>query len=151
MNLHRALPALVLALVAVLALAGCGDIQNSYGSATEPTNTPAAGTAASPTASAAETPASSTTVTIQNFAFVPASLTVKAGTEVTWINKDSTVHDVTSTDGPAVGAAITDLFASEVLNQGDSFSFTFSEPGTYYYQCTIHASMATMHAKVVVE
>lgn len=151
MNLHRALPALVVALVATVALAGCGDIQNSYGSATEPTTTPAAGTAASPTASAAETPATSTTVSIQNFAFVPATLTVKAGTKVTWTNNDSTVHDVTSADGPAVDAATTSLFASGILDQGDSFSFTFTEPGTYYYVCTIHASMATMHAKVVVE
>lgn len=151
MNLRRALPAMVVALVAVVGLAGCGKIQNSYGNATKSTNTPAAGVAASPTASAAQAPATSNTVIIQNFAFAPASLTVKAGTKVTWTNNDSTVHDVTSTDGPAVDAATTSTFSSGTLNQGDSFSFTFSKPGTYYYECTIHAAMATMHAKVVVK
>ncbi len=151
MNLHRAFPAVVVALVAVVALAGCGKIQNSYGSATKSTNTPASGMAASPAASAAQTPVTGNAVTIQNFAFVPATLTVKAGTKVTWTNNDTTVHDVTSTNGPSVTAATTSLFASGTLNQGDSFSFTFSKPGTYYYECTIHAAMATMHAKVVVK
>ena len=60
-------------------------------------------------------------------------------------------HNVTSTDGPGVDAATTSTFASETLSQGDTFSFTFEEPGTYYYECTIHASMATMHATVIVE
>ena len=151
MNLHRAFPAVVVALVAVVALAGCGKIQDSYGNASKSTTTPASGMAASPTASAAQTPATGNAVTIQNFAFAPATLSVSVGTKVTWTNNDTTVHDVTSTDGPAVGAATTSLFASGTLNQGDSFSFTFAKPGTYYYECTIHAAMATMHAKVVVK
>ena len=76
---------------------------------------------------------------------------MSAGTEVTWTNDDTTPHDVTSTDGPGTDAATTSTFASETLAQGDTFSFTFDEPGTYYYECTIHASMATMHAEVIVE
>jgi plastocyanin len=152
MSLHRVFPALVVALVAALALAGCGKIQNSYGNATKSTPTPpAAGAAASPGASATQAPATTSTVNIQNFAFVPQTLTIKAGTKVTWTNNDSTQHDVTSTDGPAIDAATTDLFSSGVMNQGASFSYTFTKAGTYYYECTIHASMATMHAKVVVQ
>ena len=149
MNLQRALPALAVGLLAVVALAGCGSDSGSgggYGS----------GAAASPSATAsagsgAQTPASGTTVSIQGFAFTPQTLTVPAGAEVTWTNDDSTAHDVTSTDGPGIDAATTDLFASGTLGQGDSFSYTFSEPGTYDYECTIHASMQTMHATVVVE
>lgn len=151
MNLRRALPAGVVALVAAAALAGCGSIQNSYGGAAKPTSTPAGGAVASPASSATQAPATAGTVTIQNFAFVPQTLTVKAGTKVTWTNNDTTQHDVTSTDGPAIDAATTSTFASGTLNQGDSFSFTFTKAGTYYYECTIHASMATMHAKVVVQ
>ena len=153
MNLRRAFPAVVVALVAVVALAGCGKIQNSYGSAGKTTPPAAGGGATSPMASspAAQAPATGNTVTIQNFAFVPQTLTVKAGTKVTWTNNDTTQHDVTSTNGPDVGAATTSMFASGTLSQGDSFSFTFSKPGTYYYECTIHASMATMHATVIVK
>ena len=43
------------------------------------------------------------------------------------------------------------MFSSGVMNQGDTISFKFTKAGTYYYECTIHASMATMHAKVVVQ
>ncbi len=156
MNLHRVLPAFVVGLVAVLALAGCGKISNSYGSAnssgsasggsTMPSTMPSSGGAG------AVTPASgAVVVSIQNFTFVPQTLTVKVGTKVTWTNKDSTVHDVTSTDGPSTSANTTSLFASGTMNAGQSFSFTFTKAGTYYYECTIHAAMPTMHAKVVVQ
>ena len=150
MNLHRVLPPLVVGLLAAVALAGCGSGNGgAYGGGS-------GGTQTSPSASAtggsgATTPAGETTVSIQGFAFTPQTLTVPAGTKVTWTNDEATAHDVTSTDGPGIDAATTDLFASGTLGQGDSFSFTFAEPGTYHYECTIHASMQTMHATVVVE
>jgi plastocyanin len=145
----------IVALVAAPALAGCGP-QNSYDSAVEHTATPSAsGTAASPSAPATgapatQEPATGTTVIIQGFAFVPRTLSVDAGTEVTWVNNETAPHDVTSTDGPGVGAATTDLFSSGRMVQGDSFSFTFDEPGTYYYECALHTSLEAMHAEVVV-
>jgi len=71
-------------------------------------------------------------VTIQNFAFNPSSLTVKAGTTVTWTNKDSTNHPVASDTG---------VFNSGTLNNGESYSFTFNQTGTYPYHCTTHTSM----------
>lgn len=154
MNLRRALSPLVVGLVAVVALAGCGKISNSYGSGSQsgsanggamPTMT------ASPSAGAAVSPATGDTVTIQNFAFAPSTLTVKAGTKVTWTNNDSAPHTVTSTDGPSTSASATGSFDSGQMASGDSFSFTFAKAGTYYYECTIHASMASMHAKVVVQ
>ena len=146
MNLRRVLSPAVLGVVAVVALAGCGTISNSYGGAT-PKPTPMS----TATAGAAVAPATGDTVTIQNFAFAPQTLTVKAGTKVTWTNNDSAPHTVTSTDGPSSGAATTALFDSGQMASGESFSFTFTKAGTYYYECTIHATMASMHAKVVVQ
>ena len=79
------------------------------------------------------------TAKIDNFTFVPARLTVKAGTTVTWRNEDDIPHTVTST---------TQLFKSKALDTDDSFSFTFTEPGTYQYFCSLHPRMT---ATIVVE
>jgi plastocyanin len=135
-----------LAVVAMMALAACGS----------PSPTDAdAGSSGSPSASATPSAggsaATTTKISIQDFSFSPSTATVTAGTTVTWTNDEAAVHDVTSTDGPGTDAATTSTFASETLSQGDSFSFTFETPGTYYYECTIHASMATMHGVVIVE
>jgi plastocyanin len=69
-------------------------------------------------------------VTIQNFAFTPATLTVAPGTKVVWTNQDSVAHTVTSDTGawPDSGS----------LTTGHSFSVTFSKPGTYPYHCSVH-------------
>ena len=146
MNLRRALPSLIVGLVAVAALAGCGSISNSYGSAprSTPASTPTAGAAAA-------VPATGHAVAIQNFAFAPQTLTVKVGTKVTWTNNDSATHDVASTDGPGTDANTTGLFTSGPMGSGESYSFTFKKAGTYTYECTIHAAMATMHATVIVK
>ena len=157
MNLHRTLPALVVGLVAVVALAGCGKISDSYGNSDSSGGGAYGGGGAAtpmPTTSsggAAVAPATGSTVAIQDSSFTPQTLTVKAGTKVTWTNNDSTVHDVTSTDGPGTDATTTDLFSSGSMSAGQSFSYTFTKAGTYYYECTIHASMATMHATVIVK
>lgn len=92
----------------------------------------AAGDGGSSAAPAA--PASGTAVAIKGFAFSPASLTVKAGTKVTWTNQDSDAHTVTS-DGS--GGPLN----SKAMNTGDTFSYTFGRPGTYKYLCTIHPFM----------
>ena len=150
MNLHRVFPALVVGLLAAVALAGCGKISNWYGQS----NSGGAAATPMPTMSSgggALTPATGNAVAIQNFSFTPQTLTVKAGTKVTWTNNDSTTHTVTSTNGPGTNAATTSLFSSGSLNGGQSFSFTFTKAGTYYYECTIHASMASMHAMVIVK
>ncbi len=70
-------------------------------------------------------------VSIHNFAFNPSSLAVPQGTTVTWTNNDDTDHTVTSTSGPA-------SFDSGIIAPGGTFSFTFTQPGTYGYMCTIH-------------
>jgi plastocyanin len=73
-------------------------------------------------------------VGIDNFAFGPGSLTVKAGATVTWTNHDDEVHTVVSTANPGV-------FKSGALDTDDTFSFTFDKPGTYQYFCSIHPRM----------
>jgi plastocyanin len=152
MNLHRTLPALIVGLVAVVALAGCGKISSSYGQS----SSSGGGAAATPmptmsAGGAAVAPATGNTIAIQDFAFSPQTLTVKVGTKVTWTNNDSATHDVASTDGPGTAAATTSLFNSGPLGSGQSFSFTFAKAGTYTYECTIHAAMASMHATVIVK
>jgi len=103
--------------------------------------------AAAPTMAAAKTKR----VAISNFSFSPQTITIKHGTKVTWKNADSVPHDVTSAGSMSTSATVTGLFASPTLSPGASFSYTFKKKGTYYYECTIHASMASMHGKVVVK
>jgi plastocyanin len=72
--------------------------------------------------------------------FHPASIVIDAGTKVTWRNADSVAHNVKkSADVVDFGAPFgvdSDKFAP-----GRTYSFTFTKPGTYSYQCTIHADM----------
>ncbi len=82
----------------------------------------------------AATPSAGVTqVAIQNFAFQPTSIQVKAGTTVTWTNQDSAPHTVTFRNG---------MKDSGMLRQGQSFSYSFSRLGTYAYYCAYHANMA---------
>ncbi len=75
---------------------------------------------------------SSTSVTISNFAFVPATLTVKVGTTVTWTNQDTVAHTVASDAGDWI---------SSNLAQGQSYTHTFDTAGTFTYHCSIHPNM----------
>lgn len=74
-----------------------------------------------------------TTVNISGFAFSPSAVTIKKGTKVTWINKDTAPHTVTSLSGSTLN--------SPTLTTGKSFSFTFNTLGTFDYQCNFHTSM----------
>ncbi len=69
------------------------------------------------------------TVEIKYNSFNPNSLTVQAGTTVNWVNLDSTTHRVTSN---------LDVFDSGNLTKDQSYSYTFTQPGSYQYHCTIH-------------
>ncbi len=70
-------------------------------------------------------------VTIDNFTFNPPNMTVKTGTTVTWSNHDDIPHTVVSLQ----------KFKSKALDSEDSFSFTFTTPGTYKYFCSLHPHM----------
>ncbi len=78
-------------------------------------------------------PAAGDNVNIANFAFVPATLTVKQGEIIKWKNEDGVAHTVTSDDGTT--------FSSGNVNAGSTFSFTAATPGTYAYHCNIHPGM----------
>ena len=79
-------------------------------------------------------------VKIDNFSFGPATITIPAGSTVTWTNNDDVPHVVSSDDNK--------LFKSKALDTDDRFSFTFTKPGTYNYYCAIHPKMT---AKIVVQ
>lgn len=75
------------------------------------------------------------TVTIKNSTFNPHTLTVKAGTTVTWINEDNTSHIIASdTESPI-------RTSSSNLDNGATYQFTFNEEGVYGYHSTTHPSM----------
>lgn len=78
-------------------------------------------------------------ISILNYAFDPANLTVKAGTTVTWVNNDSVPHKVVPVSGSS--DAIASGFGSANLSQGDTYSFTFNSAGTVDYYCQIHPMM----------
>ena len=78
--------------------------------------------------------AEDTIVTIDNFTFSPAELTVKVGTTVTWKNHDDIPHAVVSAG----------KFRSKTLDTDDSFSFTFTVAGDYKYFCSLHPHMTGM-------
>ncbi len=71
-------------------------------------------------------------VRIVQFAFVPASLDVAAGSTVTWSNDDPTAHTVTAEDG---------AFDSKQLDPGASFSIVLDTVGSHVYHCEIHPTM----------
>ncbi|MEH6951115.1 plastocyanin/azurin family copper-binding protein [Nitrobacter sp. NHB1] len=70
-------------------------------------------------------------VTIDNFTFEPAQLTVKVGTTVTWTNRDDIPHTVVSAG----------QFRSKALDTDDKYSFTFTGAGNYTYFCSLHPHM----------
>ncbi|MET7692011.1 plastocyanin/azurin family copper-binding protein [Streptomyces sp. NPDC005483] len=78
--------------------------------------------------------AASYSVAMKGYAFSPASLSVPAGSTVTWTNYDTAPHDVKTTSGPL-------SLHSPMLNKGQSWSFTFTTAGSYGYVCTVHPDM----------
>jgi plastocyanin len=77
-------------------------------------------------------PAAGAAVTIQGFAFNPASLEISAGTTVTWTNSDAAAHTATADDGS---------WDTGSIAPGASVSHTFDTPGTYTYHCSFHPTM----------
>jgi plastocyanin len=103
----------VLAAVALAALAACN--------APEPSASP------EPADSGAVT--GDSTVLVSDMSFSSDTLTVEAGSTVTWVFDDVMPHNV-----------VGDGFASEIMETG-SFTHTFTDPGTYPYVCTLHSNM----------
>jgi len=112
------------AAVVVVASGACGD-----GSGGDTKADSASKSAASGAVSAEPT------VDIVNFMFEPKSLTVKAGTTVTWTNEDTAVHSIKDTSALATPV-------SPDLGKGATFTITYGQPGSYSYICGIHQYMA---------
>ena len=91
---------------------------------------------ATPTATAAAAPVR---VEINQMRFEPASLTIAAGTTVTWVNDDESPHTVTDRGR---------VFRSAALDTKDRFTYTFATPGEFTYFCTLHPMMV---GKIVVK
>jgi plastocyanin len=82
----------------------------------------------------------SATIHIQNSAFIPAKITIPAGTTITWINDGEDMgHNVVSTSN---------AFESKLFGTGQHYSFTFTAPGTYEYFCEVHPYM---RGKIIVK
>jgi len=79
-------------------------------------------------------------VQIIDFAFQPDEITIKKGETITWTNQDEEQHTVTSDEGTELD--------SELLSNGQTYSHTFNEAGTFPYHCTPHPFMT---AKIIVE
>ena len=99
-------------------------------SSNDMTNMP---TAKSQSTTGATQTATTNAVTIKDFAFSPAKITVKVGTKVTWTNQDSTPHTVTADSGSGPD--------SGTMNQGQTYSFTYDTVGSFPYHCNFHSNM----------
>jgi plastocyanin len=137
MRIRAVLP--VLLTLAVLGLAACGDDDS------DTTATSGEGAAAPPTKPAdtegtteANAPAPSgdavrsAEVEMDDFEFVPATVTVEEGGKVIWKNRDSEEHTATLDDGS---------FDTGPLAEDKLKSQTFKQPGSYPYHCELHPEM----------
>jgi len=106
----------ILALAVALVAGGCGsgDTKNNQGAqVTAPGEAP---------------------VRIVSFQFTPQTVTVKAGTKVTWTNDDTAIHSLKDTSPLATPV-------SQDLGKAATFSITYERPGSYSYICGIHQYM----------
>jgi plastocyanin len=115
--MNSKLRAVSLVLIMIVSAAACGS----------PSVAPTAQPEVQPTSAGGEVE-----IVITNFSFVPAELSISVGTTVKWTNKDSASHTVTSATGD---------WDSGMLSKGQSFSRTFTQAGTFAYQCTVHPTM----------
>jgi plastocyanin len=140
MTTRRFVPLLLL--IAVLGLAACGDDSDSGGGAEDTATAPAETTtedseSAETTGEDEETAPSgeavrAAKVEIDDFAYVPETVTIQAGGKVTWINRDKEEHTATLDDGS---------FDSGDLAEGKLKGQSFKETGTFTYHCDIHPEM----------
>jgi plastocyanin len=115
---------LLVALVVVLALGGCGKDDKGDKGAKPPSSTAQGSVPLSGDAP----------VAIINFEFKPQKVVVKTGTKVTWTNEDTTIHDIKDTSPLATPVG-------KEMSKGETFSITYAQPGSYSYICGIHQYM----------
>ena len=123
--------------MALMALAAALPLMVGLGLAEQgtpvPPNVSSASPEASPVASPLASPVGSTVaVSIVDFAFDAPTVEIPMGTTVTWTNTGKIIHTTTSKDK---------LWDSAIMNPGDTFSYAFTEAGTFDYWCTLHPNM----------
>ena len=74
-------------------------------------------------------------VSIVDFAFQPMAIFVSPGDKVEWTNTGNADHTVDSD---------TEIFESDILDPGETYSYTFDDPGIFPYHCDIHPHMRGM-------
>jgi plastocyanin len=139
--MHRLSLHLIPVLVLILAATACATqtAEPTEEAAAEQTEEAEATEAAATQEAEGEAEGEAVSVTLADFAFEPAELTVSVGTEVTFENEDSAPHTAThGTDGQAADDAEFDVD----VPAGESGSYTFEEAGTYEVTCRIHPAMA---------
>lgn len=127
----------VIAIAVAMVLVGGGliywySMQGSSYSPPASYQTPTSSPMDTNTSSTPNSAPASAAVTIGNFAFSPATLTIHKGATVTWTNNDGVPHTVTGDNGGPTSSA---------LGQGQSYSYTFNTVGSFPYHCSIHPSM----------
>ncbi|MHB8574236.1 MAG: cupredoxin domain-containing protein, partial [Dehalococcoidia bacterium] len=133
--------ALILPLALVITATACGSKAASAPAADALTPVPPAALTTSqpptPRPGSALAAATGPSITIDNFSFTPATITVPVGGTVTWTNHDDVPHTVTASDNS---------YTSQPLDSDTQFTHTYTTAGTYNYFCAIHPFMT---AKVV--
>ncbi|HEY4408542.1 MAG TPA: cupredoxin domain-containing protein [Acidimicrobiia bacterium] len=137
MSLRFSRPAGVAVTIGTLAvgLTACGGATHAATKAAG-TSTQAAPTGdphAEAPAAAAQPAVATSAVTVDNFSFMPAAIKVKTGTTVTWTNNDEEPHSVVSSEEP--------MRSPTLAGPHNTFTHTFTKPGTYHYNCGIHPFM----------
>ena len=134
--MHRlTIAAACAALALALALAACGkDDESQTGrdaggdGATVTTNpTPEAGTSTQSEAAESDDIVS---VSMKDIKFMPKEITAQVGQKIVWTNNERVPHNVTAKEGAD--------FASDTMQEGDTFDYTPAKAGTIDYVCTIH-------------
>ena len=124
---------IVIVAIASLLLVACASGVRRFGAPTaEPTIRLEVASVRSADPSGASGGGEAATLDIKDFAFAPAAITVHVGDTLTWTNRDLVAHTVT---------ADSRIFDSGVLQNRQSFTWTFDTAGEYSYLCTIHPTM----------
>ncbi|WP_406093842.1 cupredoxin domain-containing protein [Kitasatospora purpeofusca] len=120
----------------LLGAAGCSSGGGGGGSSSPAVHSPAVHSPAASSPAASSAPTGAVTVTIKNFKFGPATITVAPGTTITVTNQDSAGHTLTAI-APNAGA-----FDTGLLEQGKSATITApTTPGSYPFHCDVHPTM----------
>ena len=147
-RIHTNLPSIILAVACMIYVSlsvACSDTTTTPATESvstvaptpEPTSTPTPEptATATPTPTATATPTPTFTSNISGYSL--SNITISAGTVIKWINSHSAPHTVTS----GTPGNLSDIWDSGTISNGNSYSYEFSNSGTFQYFCKIHTSM----------